>query len=112
MKPVRVAAGTARNHHDPVALNMGPTAWMEDANCKGRDPEWWTTADHGRRAKLSNERWDQLEEQSKDNLKALALCSWCPVRTECLEWAYRHNLDHGIFGGLYPDERNALRCAS
>jgi hypothetical protein len=42
---------------------------------------------------------------------AIAICTACPVRSACLELALRHWTigQHGIWGGLVPAERGALR---
>ena len=37
--------------------------------------------------------------------KAKALCAGCPVRQECLDFAYKHNVMHGIWGGTTPEDR-------
>ena len=37
--------------------------------------------------------------------KAVAICASCPVRTQCLEYALRNSIKHGIWGGLNPEER-------
>ena len=107
-RPVRLSADSPRNLQDPLRINTGPTAWMDQGMCVGRDPEWWTTADDGRRPKPSNERWDHLGETSRNNIRALRLCEQCPVRRECLDHALRFRLSHGIFGGLYPDQREGM----
>lgn len=36
---------------------------------------------------------------------AVQLCMACPVRTQCLEFAYRTDQRHGIWGGLTPSQR-------
>lgn len=36
------------------------------------------------------------------------ICSGCPIRKECLEWAVLHEA-HGLWGGLTPRERLKLR---
>lgn len=36
---------------------------------------------------------------------AKAVCILCPVRKDCLEYAYRTNRTRGIWGGLTADER-------
>jgi WhiB family transcriptional regulator, redox-sensing transcriptional regulator len=44
--------------------------------------------------------------------RALAVCTVCPVRPECLELALRHwdvVGQHGIWGGLVEAERDMLR---
>ena len=35
-------------------------------------------------------------------------CVACPVKSDCLGYALAHGLDHGVFGGLLPDERRKL----
>ena len=41
--------------------------------------------------------------------EAKAICSECPVVTECLEYAIRTNQDSGIWGGTTEEERLSLR---
>ena len=44
--------------------------------------------------------------------QALAVCTVCPVRAECLELSLRHWAvlgQHGIWGGLVETERDMLR---
>jgi WhiB family redox-sensing transcriptional regulator len=40
---------------------------------------------------------------------ARAVCARCPVAAGCLGYALDRGLDSGIYGGLTPDERRALR---
>jgi hypothetical protein len=42
---------------------------------------------------------------------AIAICTACPVRGGCLELALRHWTigQHGVWGGLVPAERAAMR---
>jgi WhiB family redox-sensing transcriptional regulator len=37
-----------------------------------------------------------------------ALCTGCPVRTECLAHALDHRIEHGVWGGTTERERRAL----
>lgn len=39
---------------------------------------------------------------------AKGLCSQCPVKAECLQWALGHNVD-GIWGGTTKTERDAMK---
>jgi hypothetical protein len=39
--------------------------------------------------------------------EALAACAQCPVRRECLAWAYERRLAHGWFAGVAPTLRAA-----
>lgn len=40
--------------------------------------------------------------------RAKAVCTGCPVRTECLAYALDHRIEHGIWGGMSDRERRAL----
>jgi hypothetical protein len=40
---------------------------------------------------------------------AKELCSGCPIRVECLDYALAANEDHGVWGGLSPVERRQLK---
>ncbi len=40
--------------------------------------------------------------------EAQALCAACPVRTDCLEHAYDHEIAGGYFGGVSPSQRRSL----
>ena len=71
------------------------TWWRESAACLDRDPEDW----------FPNEGRHLLTEA---NQKAKAICTFCPVRKECLQFAVEHNIAYGIYGGLTaPDRKRA-----
>lgn len=38
---------------------------------------------------------------------ALTVCAGCPVRRDCLAWAYGEAINEGIFGGLTARERQS-----
>jgi WhiB family redox-sensing transcriptional regulator len=40
---------------------------------------------------------------------AKAVCTVCPVKNECLEFALRLKVAHGVWGGLSERERRSLR---
>ena len=40
-----------------------------------------------------------------------AICRQCPVRRECLDHAYVHEIASGYFGGVSPGRRRALSHA-
>jgi WhiB family transcriptional regulator, redox-sensing transcriptional regulator len=44
-------------------------------------------------------------------LRAKAVCSSCPVRQRCLDYALDTRQAYGIWGGLGEDERMSLRAA-
>lgn len=48
-------------------------------------------------------------EDEEVEAKAKEFChTHCPVQTECLQFAFRYSIDHGIFGGLADRERRSL----
>jgi WhiB family redox-sensing transcriptional regulator len=52
----------------------------------------------------------QDQADSSDCLAAREICHTCPVRLECLQFALNSENDNwGIFGGLYPYERQKIR---
>ncbi|MFZ4516394.1 MAG: WhiB family transcriptional regulator [Acidimicrobiia bacterium] len=40
--------------------------------------------------------------------KARVICATCPVKTECLEYALRNRIDHGVWGGASERERRRI----
>jgi WhiB family transcriptional regulator, redox-sensing transcriptional regulator len=40
--------------------------------------------------------------------RAKAVCRACPVRFECLAYALRHRVEHGVWGGLTDRERRKV----
>ena len=45
----------------------------------------------------------------KNSWEARAICSKCPVKAECLDYAIRHACEYGIWGGTTATERRFLR---
>lgn len=39
---------------------------------------------------------------------ARSVCAGCPVRSPCLEYALRHRIDHGVWGGTSERERRRI----
>ena len=39
---------------------------------------------------------------------ARAICATCPVRSDCLEYALEHRIDHGVWGGCSERERRRI----
>ncbi|MFD4635523.1 WhiB family transcriptional regulator [Streptomyces sp. NPDC058284] len=63
--------------------------WSARAVCRTADPD------------------DLFAEGAAQN-RAKAICTGCPVRTECLAYALDDRIEHGIWGGMTERERRAL----
>jgi WhiB family redox-sensing transcriptional regulator len=61
------------------------------ALCEQVDPELW------------------FPERGGDTLAARRLCHTCPYEFECLEYALRHDIRFGIYGGTSARERQKIR---
>lgn len=64
------------------------------ALCEQVDPELW------------------FPERGGDTLAARRLCHTCPYEFECLEYALRHDIRFGIWGGTSERERRRMRHAA
>lgn len=74
--------------------NLPENRWLGDASCRDLPLEKISLffVDAGR--SLSHE--------------AQAICRSCPVRVECLDHAYDHEIAGGYFGGISPSRRRTL----
>lgn len=63
--------------------------WPAHAACRGVDP-------------------DRLFVQGAAQNRAKAICSGCPVRTECLADSLDNQIEFGVWGGMTERERRAL----
>jgi WhiB family redox-sensing transcriptional regulator len=80
------------NGHDTaVAYSKTDVGWQLRALCSQMDPELWFP-----------EPWE-------DEAPAKAVCGRCPVRAACLAYALDTNEQHGVWGGLSPEERREAR---
>jgi WhiB family redox-sensing transcriptional regulator len=75
-------------YETPVDLD---TAWMDQANCLGCDPELFFPA------------------RGESCVEAKAVCQACVVRVECLNYALETGETLGIWGGRSERERRRLR---
>ena len=75
-----------------------PEDWQVRAACRGQPAAIFFAPTHFERkeARVARER------------QAKAVCSMCPVRKECLNYALRIHEPHGIWGGLNEAERRAI----
>jgi WhiB family redox-sensing transcriptional regulator len=65
------------------------TDWTAQAACRTTDP-------------------DELFVQGAAQNRAKAVCTGCPVRTECLADALDNRVEFGVWGGMTERERRAL----
>ncbi len=71
----------------PPGLDL---SWQEEALCAQTDPEaFYPTKGQSPQA-------------------ALAVCSRCPVRAACLEYALAAGERYGVWGGTVPEERRTM----
>lgn len=73
--------------------------WMDDAACKDEPPDTFFPPSEGNRQDTPDHpMWE----------RGKAICAGCPVVDDCLAYAVR-NEKYGLWGGLTPAERSALR---
>jgi len=69
--------------------------WYEFASCREHDPEIF------------------FPDKGDSPNRAKRICAGCPVRIDCLNYALRHGVRYGVWGGLSDRERRRLvRIAS
>jgi WhiB family transcriptional regulator, redox-sensing transcriptional regulator len=64
--------------------------WENLARCRGSDGELFFTPG------------------AAQEFRAKAICRSCPVRWECLAYALRNRVEHGVWGGLTDRERRRV----
>lgn len=65
--------------------------WKNEGVCADMDPNIW------------------FPEHGQNTLRARKICSECPVRAHCLEFAVMTNQKYGVWGGASEDEREVIR---
>lgn len=79
-----------------LALAHADYSWRGHAICRDTDPELFFPVGTTGYALLQIAR-------------AKEVCTQCPVRGDCLQYALETNQDSGIWGGTSEDERRILR---
>ncbi|MGW3161082.1 WhiB family transcriptional regulator [Streptomyces sp. NPDC001089] len=74
----------------------------EDGNGVDTDDTW------GARAACRTRDPEELFVEGATQNDAKAVCTACPVRTECLAHALDRRIEHGVWGGMTERERRAL----
>lgn len=70
--------------------------WRQDAACRDIDPNLFFPIG------VTGDAIEQIA-------TAKEICSACPVRLECLDFAITSNQEFGVWGGTSEDERRMLR---
>jgi WhiB family transcriptional regulator, redox-sensing transcriptional regulator len=78
-------------HRTPITPAPAPVGWRYRAACRGGDLEVFFPG-RGQSAEPARQ-----------------ICASCPVRELCLDYALRHGIVDGIWGGLTERDRRALR---
>lgn len=78
----------------PGPPRLHDTAWMARAQCRGQNTDQWFPERGGNLAALFARR----------------LCTGCPVKGACRDYAIDNFITHGIWGGMSPDERKEHRA--
>ena len=72
-------------------LLLEPLPWADQAKCLVAEPETF------------------FPEKGGSTREAKKICTDCPVKAECLEYALENDERFGIWGGLSERERRKLR---
>lgn len=91
--------------------NSGPLLSIELRPVSKSESESWKL--EGVCATVDPELFFPDRDSSAEYNPALAkrICASCPVIAQCLEYALKHNEQHGIWGGASVVERRAMRRA-
>jgi WhiB family transcriptional regulator, redox-sensing transcriptional regulator len=81
-----------------VALGIIHETWHLQASCRGPESQLF----------FPPSLPERREEREVREARAKRICTECPVREECLEFAIRVREPHGIWGGLTEAERRRL----
>ncbi len=82
--------GNGEYIHDPEFL------WRQDAACRDTSPELFFPVG------TTGQAVEQIA-------AAKAVCTGCPARTPCLEYALATNQDSGVWGATSEEDRRHLR---
>ena len=98
-QPAKRGAESPTRYGRPLGigvLDWSTTWWFGRAECAGEDPEVFFPVG------MNSAALAQLR-------TAKTICSRCPVRAECLQWALETDQDVGVWGGLSEEERRAVK---
>jgi WhiB family transcriptional regulator, redox-sensing transcriptional regulator len=72
--------------------------WQDRAACRGTNARLFFGPDG-----------ERPQDREVREARAKAICALCPVREQCLDYALRNAVKHGIWGGLSTEERTRER---
>ena len=79
-----------------LALAHAEYGWRQHAICRDTDPDLFFPIGTTGQALVQIDRAEEV-------------CSECPVKVDCLEFALETNQDSGIWGGASEEERRMIR---
>jgi WhiB family redox-sensing transcriptional regulator len=74
------------------------TDWQRQGLCRATDSTVFFPPAH----------FEHKPEREAREAKAKAICTGCPVRSQCLEWALAVRESHGVWGGASESERKQI----
>ena len=93
---------------DDSFMAQGSCVGLPKRDRKGRVPtDGAFEADTARMIHFCEDRSDMVSKLL--TLEAKRTCRECPVESKCLAYAIEAKIEHGIWGGMTPKERRALR---
>ena len=102
---------------DYTTVEVDNGRWRQHAKCRGEDINTFfpTRADYDPNISAGQRRRMQSQVdlsdpniQSNQLSRARVMCIQCSVRKECLEFAVRNVIVHGMFGGKTPKDRRGM----
>ena len=80
-------------------MTLPDRSFMAKGACRGAPAEIFTPEERFGPGRKSEKKW----------LEGKKVCSRCPVKQECLDYAYAIEDRHALMGGLTPQERYNVR---
>lgn len=77
---------------------------LRDFRAEQEDLSWM---DEGVCAQVGDDLW--FPEKGGSTREAKQVCAGCPVKADCLEYALRHDIRTGVWGGKAERERRVLQ---
>ena len=79
-------------------MDVAREGWWERAACRGQDAGYF----------FAPSWFEKRAEKRAREAVATSICSRCPVRESCLEYALVAREPHGVWGGMNEMERRAI----